>query len=474
MKKTLFALLLAFTPCTAQDSKLSADLVALDPAEATTEIIVQYNRIPTARHRRRVQDLGGSEQHRFEFIQAAHYRISGRALAKLAEDPDVLRISPDYKVTGTLEYARPAVQANIALQYGYDGSGIGVAVIDSGINSVEDLAPNSKGKTRLVYSQDFTGTGTADNFGHGTHVAGIVGGNGMNSTGDNFTRSFIGIAPNVALISLKVLGNDGSGSDSAVIAAINQAIKLKAIYGIRVLNLSLGRPVHQSYRLDPLCQAVEQAYKAGLVVVVAAGNDGRNNTFGNNGYGTISAPGNDPWVITVGAMKDAGTVTTADDTIASYSSKGPTLLDHIVKPDLVAPGNHIVSLLADDKNTLIASFPANGVTRDYYTDGKVSAKLSKDYLRLSGTSMAAPMVSGAVALLLQQDPTLTPDQVKARLMRTAGKVFPRFSTVTDSATATTYTSQYDIFTVGAGYLNVWAALCDKQKSTGTAGSPGKV
>ena len=131
-----------------------------------------------------------------------------------------------------------------------------------------------------------------------------------------------------------------------MISAIQQAITLKSKYNIRIINLSLGRPVYESYTLDPLCKAVESAWQAGIIVVVASGNEGRNNTYGTNGYGTVMAPGNDPFVITVGAMKDMSTTSRADDLIASYSSKGPTQVDHIVKPDLVAPGNRIISLIA--------------------------------------------------------------------------------------------------------------------------------
>ena len=146
------------------------------------------------------------------------------------------------------------------------------------------------------------------------------------------------------LINLRVLDQNGAGTDSEVIAAIQTAIALKSTYNIRVINLSLGRPVWESYTLDPLCQAVEQAWKSGIVVVVAAGNYGRDNLAGTNGYGTITAPGNDPYVITVGAMKTMGTAARTDDVIASYSSKGPTLFDQVIKPDLVAPGNLIISL----------------------------------------------------------------------------------------------------------------------------------
>ena len=140
------------------------------------------------------------------------------------------------------------------------------------------------------------------------------------------------MAPGANLINLRVLDATGTGSDSNVIAAIGTAIQLKSRYNIRVINLSLGRPVSESYTLDPLCQAAEAAWNAGIVVVVAAGNDGRDNSAGTNGYGTITAPGNDPYVITVGAMKTESTYSRTDDLIATYSSKGPTQVDHIVKP----------------------------------------------------------------------------------------------------------------------------------------------
>src|SRR5262249_27174248 len=151
-------------------------------------------------------------------------------------------------------------------QLGYDGTGIGVAVIDSGIFDIPDLDNASK-KSRIVYSQDFVGKPAIDQYGHGTHVAGIVGGNGVNSTGSEYTYTFRGIAPNVNLINLRVLDQYGQGTESAVIAAIQTAIALKSTYNIGVINLSLGRPVYETYTLDPLCQAVEQAWNAGIVVV---------------------------------------------------------------------------------------------------------------------------------------------------------------------------------------------------------------
>src|SRR4029077_20282504 len=136
---------------------------------------------------------------------------------------------------------------------------------------------------------------------HGTHVAGIIAGNGGSSTCGNCDVTFRGIAPNANIVNLRALDQTGSATDSTLIAPIQQAIMLKSLYNIRVINLSLARGIFESYTLDPLCQAVEQAWKAGIVVVVAAGNYGRDNSSNNNGYGTITAPGNDPYVITVGA-----------------------------------------------------------------------------------------------------------------------------------------------------------------------------
>jgi serine protease AprX len=177
-----------------------------------------------------------------------------------------------------------------------------------------------------------------DLYGHGTHVAGIIGRNGNKSNG-----RYAGVAPNVNLIDLRVLDANGAGSDSEVIAAIQQAIALKNTYNIRIINRSLGRGIFSGYAQVPLCQAVESAWRAGIVVVAAAGNYGRISMNGSNGYGTVAAPGNDPLVITVGAMKAMGTYSRTDDQIASYSSKGPTTYDHVVKPDVVAQGNLVVS-----------------------------------------------------------------------------------------------------------------------------------
>ena len=196
-------------------------------------------------------------------------------------------------------------------------------------------------------------------------------------------------------------------------------------------------------------------------MVAAAGNLGR------NGYSTVLSPGDSPHAITVGAMKTEETYPRSDDLIASYSSKGPTYIDLTVKPDVVAPGNLVVSLLAPG-STLETEYPENVVGPSYYSP---SATGPAEYMRLSGTSMATPVVSGTVALMLQKNPALTPDTVKARLMKTAGKTFPVSSTATDPTTGLTYTSFYDAFTIGAGYVDAAAALANYEETYFSSVSP---
>src|ERR1035437_7403485 len=292
-------------------------------------------------------------------INAVHMKLSLQALQALQANPSVAYITPNRKLKRTLDISTQAVKANSAWSFGVDCTGVGVALVDSGITPKHDLT-RAAGNSRIVYSQSFISgvSDPSDAYGHGTHVAGIIGSRGIDSTGPSFSRTFKGVAPGVNLINLRVLDQDGEGQEADVINAIQTAINLKNTYNIRVINLSLGRPVFESYTLDPLCQAAEAAWKAGIVVVTAAGNYGRDNSVDEHGYGTIVAPGNDPYVITVGAMNDMGTATRSDDRMASYSSKGPTAIDHIVKPDLVAPGNGIVSLMAP-KSTLAANYSSD-------------------------------------------------------------------------------------------------------------------
>ena len=463
MKMSLASLLLTFS-LWGQPAKIHPSLANMRPEE-TVRVLIQYREGLTERRNARIHELGGTVHHDLQLVRGHAVSLRADEIEALANDPDVEMISPDNPVSATMDTAAAAINASAAWTTNHIGKGIGVAVIDSGVSAHPDLA------SRVVYSQDFTGEGqNADLYGHGTHVAVALGGSGATSSGANYFKTFKGIAPAVNIVNLRVLNSAGVGTDSTVIAGIQKAISLKSTYNIRVINLSLGRPVTASYTKDPLCQAVESAWKAGIVVVVAAGNYGRNNNSGTAGYGTITAPGNDPYVITVGAMKTMGTPARGDDQIATYSSKGPTLYDHVVKPDIVAPGNQIHSGLTPDKVSagLFMTYPSTQFPCSYYQTSCGTGN-SQWYYVLNGTSMATPMVSAAAAILIGVNPNVTPDQVKARLMKTAFKSFPSVSTVTVSGV--TYRDYYDMFTVGAGYLDIQAALANNDVASGNAQSP---
>src|SRR5580658_4764725 len=455
---------------TTAHGKIARDIDRSHPRDMV-DVIVQFTVTPTAAHYKRMAARGATVKTRLHTIKAAAFRMPVSALSELEKDADIVYVSPDRTVSlkndNEYESFIPAVEADVAFQqYGLDGTGVGIAVIDSGVADHVDF--HTATGTRVVNSENFVAgeTSAVDAYGHGTHVSGILGGNGAASaSGTGYAEHIVGMAPNVNIINLRVLDENGAGTDSQVIAAIQRAITLKSQYNIRVINLSLGRPVFESYTLDPLDQAVEQAWAAGIVVVVAAGNDGRDNSMGTRGFATIGSPGNDPAVITVGATRTMGTPTRNDDAIASYSSKGPTLLDHIVKPDIVAPGNRIGSLIVKN-STLDVEYPSLEIA----PTGTCATSCATQYFRLSGTSMATPVVSGAVALMLQQNPALTPDEVKARLMKTAWKGFGVYTTSYDVFN-NPYNNQYDIFTYGAGYLDIDAALADADVAEGAALSP---
>jgi serine protease AprX len=311
---------------------------------------------------------------------------------------------------------------------GYDGTGIGVAVIDSGVAPAhDDLTGN--GAPRIVRFVDFVNgrEDAYDDYGHGTHVAGIIGGNGYDSGGAR-----AGIAPGASLTVLKVLDAAGQGRISDVIAALDYVVANKDALNIRVVNLSVATGVYESYLTDPLTVAAQRVVEAGVVVVAAAGNNGRDPS-GRVRHGGITAPGNAPWVLTVGASSHMGTVDRNDDTMASFSSRGPTTIDYGAKPDVVAPGVGIESL-TDPDSTLYAT------RAQYLLDGTVPTGY-RPYLSMSGTSMAAPVVAGTVALMIQANPALTPNEVKAIIQYTAQ-----------------VRSWYDPLTRGGGFLNAEGAV----------------
>jgi serine protease AprX len=322
---------------------------------------------------------------------------------------------------------------------GLDGSGVGIAVLDSGLYNAHRSFQDSNGNSRIVAEVDFTGEGigTDDPYGHGSHVAGIAAGGTR-----TLPATYKGIAPEARLLNLRVLNSQGKGTVSSLLGALDWVIANRAAYNIRVVNMSLGTLAVDSYRNDPLCRAVRRLVDEGIVCVAAAGNNGKNSA-GEKIYGLIHSPGNEPSAITVGASNTLASDARDDDSVASFSSRGPTRsyeidanqvkhYDNLIKPDLLAPGNRIVSVQA--KNNLI-------VAQNPELDLNVSGNDDKEMMMLNGTSMAAPVVSGAAALLLQANPSLTPNLVKTILMYTAQPL-----------------SGFNMFEQGAGQVNIEGAV----------------
>jgi serine protease AprX len=320
-------------------------------------------------------------------------------VAALGGEPGVTHVSADVAVhvadadpsplhAATAVYSK-AVNADQLWSEGIDGDGVTVAVIDTGVAKVADLAG------RVVGGVDFSGGNDPykDEFGHGTFVAGLIAGNGASSSGQ-----YKGIAPKAKIVSIKIAGADGASDVSHVLAAMQWAVSYKADFGIRAVNLSLGTDSTQTYHLSPLNAAVERAWDSGIVVTVSSSNNGP-------GAGTVTKPGDDPLVITVGASDDKGTPARGDDVMAGFSGQGPTAADGLTKPDLVAPGRSVVSLRAPG-SAIDAAYPGSRVGTAYFKG--------------SGTSFSTGITSGVVALLLDREPGLSPDQAKARLLGTAG------------------------------------------------------
>jgi serine protease AprX len=375
---------------------------------------------------RLVKNLGGRTGRRLAGDQAVVAELPVTGLETLGNAPAVRGISVDRPIVGTVDPTASTIGARwVNDTLGFDGTGVGVAIIDSGVaKSHDDLGGN-----RVVHFTDFVDLQpqARDGYGHGTHVAGIIAGSGYDSGGARR-----GIAPGAHLVVLKTLNDQGEGFISNAIAAIDYAIELRAAYNIRVINLSVAAGVYESYRTDPLTLAAGRAVDAGIVVVTAAGNQGRN-AKGRSQRGGITAPGNAPWVLTIGASNHNGTVERSDDTVAPFSSIGPSAIDLVAKPDLVAPGVGIESL-ADSGSTLFAARPEGRLW------GSVATNV-EPYLSLSGTSMAAPVVAGTVALMLEANPRLNPAAVKAILQRSAEP-----------------SAVYSPLAQGAGFLNARAAV----------------
>jgi serine protease AprX len=332
-------------------------------------------------------ELGLPIQNFFQGIHTCSLPVSLSQLQTIIQIPGIKKVFLDREVSILLETGVPTVKASLIWPTGNEGQDATIAVIDTGI------APHPDLKSRIIGFHDIIRhkKQAYDDNGHGTHCAGCAAGDGTQSNG-----KYRGVAPKASLIGVKVLNKYGIGTLSTVIAGIEWCIKHKEEYQIDIISLSLGSSATSPYTEDPVCQMVELAWKAGIVVVVAAGNEGPNPK-------TIASPGNNPHIITVGATDDQKTVDFSDDQIAYFSSRGPTL-DGLAKPDLVAPGTNIVSLRS----------------RSSFLDTSMKQnRVDKHYFRLSGTSMATPIVAGVAALMLTSSPNLSPDQVKDRMMKTA-------------------------------------------------------
>ena len=416
-------------------------LFAASPAKATPQggasrasVIVQELPGSGQQAEKSVESLGGHVGRHMEIINGFVAVLPREHAGALRSAAGVLSVTPNRTVKlqnhngsynpssdpGSIYNTTKTIKARTLWGQGVTGSGVGVALIDSGVVPVDGLTDARK----VVRGPDLSFESQAanlrylDTFGHGTHMAGLIAGREQASAADlqSDSHHFIGVAPNSTLVSLKVADSHGTSDVSQVIAAIDWVVQHRNDSGlnIRVLNLSFGTNGIADYKTDPLAHAAEAAWRQGIVVVVAAGNTG----FGNP---KVNDPAYDPYVIAVGADNTKGTLAVGDDRIPTWSAPG----DATRRPDLVAPGQSLASL-RDPGSYLDQTYPA--------------ARIGELYFRGSGTSQATAVVSGAAALLLQRRPGLTPDQVKKLLTSTALRL-PNTSALAQ----------------GAGLLNVDAA-----------------
>lgn len=395
-----------------------ATLVALLPAspsaasQVASVVVTAANSMEEAA--KAVVEKGGLAKERIGLVRSVVAEVPKQSVESLAQDRRIAFVTDDYSLRsqgsafgGSPASAYPSsVGAPELWGRGITGRGVAVALVDTGVSDHPDLG------RRVVASADLTPEGTfTDSYGHGTFLAGLIAGDGAASEG-----RFIGIAPEANLVSIKVAGADGATTLGRVLYALQLVGSSVERYNIRVLALALAGPVREGP--DPLRLALERLWANGLIVIVAAGNDGPNS-------GSVTSPGIDPYLVTVGASNDAGTVDRSDDSVPDWSSRGPAP-DGSHKPDFVAPGTSVVSLRA----------PGSLVDSDY-----AQARVEDNYFRGSGTSMAVGVAAGGAALLVQAHPELTPDQVKGRLMGSAAQL----------------SGEIDIDAAGTGLLDVAAA-----------------
>jgi serine protease AprX len=384
-------------------------------------VIVQAEPGAIAAAARQVERLGGQVGRQLGIINGFTARLPADQVGRLTQSSEVSSVTANEPVkmqaaayapttdAGSLYTTTVQTGAQAYWKAGYTGKGIDVAVIDTGTAPVPGLATAGK----LVNGPDLSFESQApnlrylDTYGHGSHMAGIIAGRADAAVAGKYpgdTTNFLGMAPDARIVSVKVADAMGAADVSQVIAAIDWVVQNKTTNGlnIRVLNLSFGTNTSHPYTIDPLCHAVEAAWKKGITVVAATGNAGYYMTPGGPG---LTSPARDPYVISVGATDTKKTTVTTDDAVASFSSSGVVSTGGTKNPDLVAPGKSIISL----------AVPGSFIDQAYGAAGAVTG----GYMRGSGTSQATAVMSGAAALILQQHPTWTNNQVKALLTTTA-------------------------------------------------------
>ncbi len=428
---------------------LSAAFASLPLRRSGADVVVIVQGRSSLDAAAEVRRVGGRVTHQLDLVDGVGARLTPGQLALLRRSTSGLQVQEDGPIslaaTSTdsalvSATAVPAVtEAARVHAAGVSGYGVTIAFVDSGYSCEDNLNRNDRGQNRILVGYDAIAdkvtTWTADDAsGHATHVMSTaVSSYGTSAAGDQVPAGsyspglrYHGVAPGADLVSVKAFDANGQGSYASVIRGIGWVVRNATTYDIRVLNLSFAAPPRSYYWQDPLNQAVMKAWQAGIVVVVSAGNAGPLPM-------TIGVPGNVPYVVTVGAMTDHFTPSLGgDDLLASFSSTGPTY-EGFVKPELVAPGGHVMAVMENTSKIAMA--------HPEFFNGSYGS-----YFKMSGTSQAAAVVSGVAALVLSADPDLTPDQVKYRLMLSA-----RPAVGSDGSLA------YSVFQQGAGVVDAYDA-----------------
>ncbi len=423
------ALLMGFT--TILDD-LNSDNDILDEANELRPYIISAKNLNLLKTN--IAKLGVNPSHDLSIIDAVAVELTAKQL-KILEEKQVLKVSINHQVklngmrSGSRQWQPKSVvteqvDATYVHRTGNFGGGVTIGFLDTGLEQLPGLSVDLNGRDKAWGTYDAVNDNVSnyddEPNGHGTHVASIA-------TNSDFDRNgqIYGVAPNASHVGIKAFDSEGKATYADVIRGIGWALQVKDQINLRVLNMSFSGPIRSNYWEDPLNKAVMKAWQSGIVVVASAGNKGSDPM-------TIGVPGNVPYIITVGAMTDDYTAFNYnDDKVASFSASGPTP-EGFVKPDVIAPGGHISGLMSFDSQ-IVSEHP------EYHDGGR--------YFEMSGTSQAAAVVSGVVALILTDNPSLTPDQVKCKLMDSAY-----------SADNEDGSKRYSVFQQGAGLVSAYYAI----------------